>query len=76
MSAKTKRRIFMWSKKEIVIFFAGVEAFHTLSHIMLSYFHVLPIQFFSLTWTSQLNIVAIITNAIITAALLWWSTKL
>lgn len=66
----------MCSKRDVVLFFAGAEAFHTLSHIVLKFMDVLPIQFLSINFTQQLNMVAIIINAIITAGLLWWASKL
>lgn len=66
----------MWSKKEWVIFFAGVEAFHTISHIAMQFLGVLPIQFFSITWTQQLNSWAIVINGLITVGLILWSSKL
>lgn len=66
----------MWSKKDFIIFFAGVEAFHTISHIIVAATGVLPLQFTFITWTQQLNIIAIIVNAIITGGLLWWASRL
>lgn len=66
----------MWSKKDFIIFFAGVEAFHTVSHAIVAITGVLPLQFAFITWTQQLNIIAIVVNALITAGLLWWASRL
>lgn len=66
----------MWSKKEIVIFFVGAQFFHTLSHIFIGIAGILPITFFNIRWTTQLNLWTIVINALITVALYWWSTKL
>ncbi len=66
----------MWSKKDFIIFVAGIEAFHTISHAIIAVSGILPIQFFFITWTEQLNILAIAANGIITLGLLWWSTRL
>ena len=66
----------MWSTKEIVIFLAGAEAFHTLSHYFLAQFIPFPMQIWSFRFTKQYNTYAIIINAIITIALLWWSQQL
>ena len=66
----------MFTTKELVIFFAGAEAFHTISHILIGYLHILPIKLFSITWTQQLNFWAILINAVITALLLWWASRL
>lgn len=66
----------MFTTRDIVIFLAGAEAFHTISHILIGYLHILPMQLFSITWTQQLNFWAIIINAVITALLLWWASRL
>lgn len=66
----------MWSKKEIVIFCAGAQAFHTLSHIIISMTGTLPIHVFGMIVTQQFNLYAIIINAVVTVGLLWWSSKL
>ena len=66
----------MWTKREVIIFFAGVEAFHTLSHLSLSVSGVLPMRFFGFTVTTRLNAWAIVVNALITVALLWWARRL
>ena len=66
----------MCSKKNIIVFFAGAEAFHTLGHIIIGMSGMLPIKFFSILWTQNLNIVGIIINAVITMGLLYWASKL
>lgn len=66
----------MWSKREIVLFFAGAQVFHTLSHILINLDGALPIRFFFITWTKQMNMAAIIINVIVTVALLWWAARL
>lgn len=66
----------MWTKKDIIIFLAGAEAFHTLSHIVINFSGLLPITLFSITWTQSLNMLGIVINALITVGLLWWASKL
>jgi len=66
----------MCSKRDIVVFLAGAEAFHTLSHVVLSFSRVLPIEICSITLTSQLNLFAIVINGLATAGLVWWACKL
>jgi hypothetical protein len=66
----------MCSKRDIIIFFAGVSAFHTISHIMIGYLGILPLTFLGIDWTVQLNIISIAVNAIITLLLLWWAKNL
>lgn len=66
----------MCSKRDTVIFLAGAETFHTLTHVIINFTHTLPIKVFSITWTSQLNLMAIGINAVITVGLLWWASKL
>lgn len=66
----------MFSKKEIIIFFAGAAALHTINHLFIQYAGVLPLNFFSITLTEQLNMVAIIASGLLTAVLLWWASRL
>ncbi|KTD70030.1 MULTISPECIES: hypothetical protein [Legionella] len=66
----------MFKLRDVVIFFAGAEFFHTLSHIILPYFITLPLDMGFMMFTSKLNICAIIINAIITILLLWWASRL
>lgn len=65
--------MWMWTTKEILLFFAGAEAFHTLSHVFFALSGMLPIRFWGITWTQQSNIIAIVVNAAVTAGLLWWA---
>ena len=62
--------------RDIVIFIAGAEFFHTLSHIILPYFITLPINMKFLTLTPTINVVVIVINAIVTLLLLWWAHRL
>jgi len=64
------------TKREVVIFFAGVEAFHTFSHLILGVSGQLPIRVFGFTLTAGRNAWAVVANAAITAALLWWAGRL
>ncbi|OGB84689.1 hypothetical protein A3F66_00030 [candidate division TM6 bacterium RIFCSPHIGHO2_12_FULL_32_22] len=71
-----KKRNFMFSKRDVVVFFAGAEAFHALSHVMLSFSGILPISMFGITLTPHFNLVMIIINAVITAGLILLAYKL
>ena len=66
----------MYNTREIVIFLAGAQTFHTLSHIIIMYTGSLPIKVFSFSWTKNWNLGAIVINAAITAALFWWASTL
>lgn len=66
----------MCSKRDIIVFFAGAQAFHTLSHILLGLFVTLPMQLSFMTLTPLLNFWAILINAGVTAVLLWWASTL
>lgn len=70
-----KKGVFMFSLKNVLIFLAGAEFFHTLSHILLPFFVKLPIETNVITLTPTLNYWAIIINATITLVLLWWAKK-
>lgn len=63
----------MFTLKHVLIFFAGAEFFHTLSHILLPFFVELPLETKVIHLTFSLNMWAIVINAIITLALLWWA---
>lgn len=65
----------MFSLKNILIFLAGAQFFHTLSHIVLPYFVKLPLETNVVSLTPSLNMWAIIINAVITVVLLWCATK-
>jgi hypothetical protein len=66
----------MWTQKEIVLFLAGAQTFHTLSHVVVAYLNILPIRVFNMWWTQKLNIIMIVINALLTAGLLWWTSVL
>ncbi len=63
----------MLTTREWLLFFAGAQAFHTISHIFLYFTNILPITIFSISFTEQLNLLAIIINAATTVALLWFA---
>lgn len=66
----------MLKLRDVVLFFAGAEFFHTLSHIVLPYFISLPLNMGFMMFTPTLNIWAIVINAILTIILLWWASRL
>jgi hypothetical protein len=62
--------------RDVIIFLAGAEFFHTLSHIILPFFITLPVHTPIIEVTNSVNYAAISINAIITLLLLWWAKKL
>lgn len=62
--------------RDFIIFIAGAEFFHTLSHIILPFFISLPLDLNFMILTKQLNFWVIIINALITILLLWWASRL
>jgi hypothetical protein len=64
--------------RDAVIFLAGAEAFHTLSHVWLGLSGMLPmeISFPPITITPGLNLFAIVINALITVGLLYGAGRL
>jgi hypothetical protein len=62
--------------RDIVIFLAGAEFFHTLSHIVLAYLVSFPWQTKYVIVTKSLNNNAVIFNGLVTIALLWWAVSL
>jgi hypothetical protein len=65
----------MVSTREWIIFLAGAQTFHTITHILMNVSGALPIRFFAINLTPQLNIGAIFVNLLITAGLFWWLLK-
>lgn len=63
----------MWTKKEWIIFLAGAATLHTLTHISLQFTTILPINYFGIELTPQLNIYVSVISVIITAGLFWWA---
>jgi hypothetical protein len=61
-----------------VVFLAGAEAFHTLSHVWLGLSGMLPmeISFPPMTITPGLNLFAIVVNALITVGLLYGASRI
>lgn len=66
----------MLKLRDVLIFLAGAEFFHTLSHIILPFFITLPIDLRFMVFTPSWNIWAIIINAAITVLLLWWASRI
>lgn len=62
--------------RDWVIFLAGAEFFHTLSHIILPYFISMPLNIGIMVLTTRFNFWIIVINAFITLGLLWWADKL
>lgn len=66
----------MFKLRDVVIFVAGAEFFHALSHVILPYFVSLPIDMKFMILTPTINVWAIVINTVITVALLWWASRL
>ena len=66
----------MCKLRDIVIFVAGAEFFHTLSHIALPYIVPMPLHVFNMVLTYDTNMWIVGINTIITIALLWWASKI
>ncbi len=66
----------MCNLRDIVIFFAGAEFFHALSHFMVPLFLDLPLDMKIFVLTPTLNLYAVIGNAVIMVLLLWWAKRL
>ncbi|RMW99919.1 hypothetical protein EAW55_13400 [Legionella jordanis] len=59
--------------RDLIIFVAGAEFFHTLVHIYLRYLGSFPMNLKYMVLTSTLNNWAIIVNAVITIVLILWT---
>ncbi len=66
----------MYSMREMIIFFAGAQAFHTFTHLAFMFSGALPLKVWGINFTPFLNLFAIIINGLSTVALLWWASSL
>jgi hypothetical protein len=62
--------------RDFIIFLAGAEFFHTISHIFIARFMTLPIHTSVVELTLSLNNWAIAINGIITVLLIVWAVRL
>lgn len=67
--------IMCYKFRDVLVFLAGAEFFHTLVHIMWPYFVSYPIDMNFVVVTSTMNNYAIVINAAITVFLLWWAGR-
>lgn len=67
----------MISKRDVIVFLAGIEAFHALNHLYLAMFGIsaFPIVTSWFTLTKNLNSIAFLINAVLTGLLIWWASK-
>ena len=66
----------MLKLREVLIFLAGAEFLHTLSHLFLASYATLPLDFKFMILTPSLNFWAMIINGTLTAVLLIWASRL
>lgn len=66
----------MFTLRNILIFLAGAQFFHTLYHIFLAYINSFPLNLKVIVITSTFNTAAIVINSVTTVALLWWASRL
>jgi len=65
----------MCTKKEVIVFFAGFEAFHTLAHLLF-YAYGFTLHFPWINLTPRLNLAAFIINLLITTGLFYWASQI
>lgn len=66
----------MCKLRDVIIFFAGAEFFHTINHIFLAIFADFPIDLNVMVLTNKLNNCGILINAAVTILLLFWAWQL
>jgi hypothetical protein len=59
--------------RDVLLFLAGVEFMHTLSHLLLLYGTILPLDLKFMVLTPRINFWAIVINAVLTVMLLAWA---
>lgn len=63
-----------FTKRDLIMFLAGVQVFHTLTHIVIGFTNVLPLELV-INWTRELNMWAIGINLVVTGALFYLLAK-
>lgn len=66
----------MCTKRDVVIFLAGAATLHTICHIITPAIIPLPLHVLSFNFTAQMNMLAIVVNALIAIGLLYWAYRL
>lgn len=61
--------------RDIIIFLAGLEFWHTFTHIFFAFFVALPLDTKLIKMTRTKNRWGVIINGFITIALIWWATQ-
>lgn len=64
----------MASKRDVIIFFAGAQCFHTLSHGLMYWINK-PIDVGFMIVTPGLNFWSMVFNGLIAVWLLWWASR-
>lgn len=62
-------------KHHVLIFLAGAAAFHTLSHLFMSFSGLLPMHVWGMEITQRTNTIIIVVSALLTAVLLWLAAR-
>lgn len=62
--------------RDIVLFLAGAEFFHTIAHYMLPFIVTFPLNIHVIELTENMNMGATFVNGVITILLLYWAYKL
>jgi hypothetical protein len=66
----------MCKARDLVLFLAGAEFFHTITHLFTPYLVQLPFKTNVFLLTVQINTWAIVINGAITIALIVWACKM
>lgn len=66
----------MCTLRDTVVFLAGAEAMHTLSHVMMHFYMTFPLQVGHWMVSSNMNNWGMIVNGVITVLLLFWAHRL
>jgi hypothetical protein len=64
----------MWTTKQTILFWAGFELFHALSHVVIAILGDTPVRYFKLS--EKWNTAAIVVNGVICIALIVWASRL
>lgn len=66
----------MCALRDVVVFFAGVETMHAVSHVFMHYYVTLPLHTSFVEITAHMNNVAIVVNAVVAVLLIVWAMRM
>jgi len=66
----------MCTLRDVVVFLAGAETMHAVSHVFMHYYVTFPFHTSLVEVTSQMNNIGMIVNAVVAVLLIVWAMRM